>query len=79
MEWIAAQAGVRGDDDRQAAPHPGQLLDRDGVGERVQTGAALFLGKRDAQEAHLAELGNDVTRKTTVCFELVDLALDFAR
>jgi hypothetical protein len=70
---------VRRDDDRQAAPHAGQLLDCDRVRQRVEPGAPLLFRKRDAEEAHLAELGDDVGREPPFRFVLVDLGLDLVR
>ena len=54
-----------------------QLLDRDGVGERVEAGAALLLGKRDAEHAHLAQLGHDLGREAALFLVLLDDRLDF--
>ncbi len=79
MERIAAERRVCGDDDAQRAPHTREFLDRDGVGERVQPGTALFLGKRDAEQAHLAQLGDDVGREAALRLVHVDVALDLAR
>jgi len=55
-----------------------QLLDGDGIGERVQPGAAFFLRERDTQQAHLAQLGHDVSRETTLLLVLVDLVRHLA-
>jgi len=67
---------VRGDDDRQRAPDAGQLLDGDGIGQRVQAGTTLLFGKWDAEQPHLAQLGDDVGRKSAILLVLVDLGLD---
>ena len=56
VERVAAQAHVGRDDDAQRTPDAADLLDRDGVRERVEPGAALLFGERDAEHAHLAEL-----------------------
>ena len=55
VERPAAEARVRRDDQPERAPHPADLLDRDRVGQRVEPGAALVLGDRDAQPAELAD------------------------
>ena len=44
-----------GDDEPERAPDAADLLDRDGVGQRVEAGPAFVLGERDAEPAHLAE------------------------
>ena len=50
----AAKRGVGGDDDPERTPDPADLLDRDRVGEGVHSRAAVLLGDRDAEPAHLA-------------------------
>ena len=57
VERAAAEARVGRDDEPERAPDPADLLDRDRVGERVEPGAALVLGERDAEPAELAERG----------------------
>ena len=80
----AAEARVRGDDEPERAPHAADLLDRDRVGERVEARAALVLGDRDAEPAHLAEAPtissgkrrsrscSSTTGATSFCHEVAD-------
>ena len=72
VERSAAEARVGRDDQPERAPHPTDLLDRDGVGQRVQPGAALVLGDRDAQPAELADAPDDLGREAPLAFVLVD-------
>src|SRR4029079_2851374 len=53
-------------------PDAADLLDRDRVGERVEPGAALVLGDRDAQPAELADASDVLDRETTLALVLVD-------
>ena len=72
VQRAAAQRGVGGDDEPERAPHPRDLLDRDGVGERVHAGAALVLGDRDAEPAHLAQPADDLDREAVLSLVLLD-------
>ena len=72
VERPAAEARVGGDDQPERAPDAADLLDRDRVGERVEPGAALVLGERDAEPAHLAEAADDLDREATLALVLVD-------
>ena len=60
------------DDQPERAPDAPDLLDRDRVGQRVEAGAALVLGDRDAEPAHLAEAPDDVDREAPLALVLVD-------
>src|SRR5258705_10881718 len=72
MERTAAEARVRRDDQPDRAPDPSDLLDRDGVGQRVEAGPALVLWDRDAQPAELADAGDDLDRKAPLTLVAVD-------
>ena len=72
MERPAAEARVGRHDEPERAPHPADLLDGDGVGERVQPGAALVLGDRDAEPAELADPPDDLDREAPRLLVLVD-------
>ena len=61
-----------GDDQAQRAPDAADLLDRDRVRQRVEPGATLVLGIRDAQPAHLAEAADDLDREAAGLLVLVD-------
>ena len=60
VERPAAEARVGRDDQPERAPHAADLLDRDGVRERVQPRPALVLRDRDAQPAELADAAHDL-------------------
>ncbi len=75
-ERAAAERGVRGDDEAERAPHAPDLLDRDGIGERVHPGAAPRLGDRDAEPAHLADPAHDLDREAPLPLVLVDQRRD---
>ena len=72
VERAAAEARMGRHDQPERAPHPADLLDRDGVGEGVETGAALVLGDRDAEPAELADAADDLDRKASLALVLVD-------
>ena len=72
MERAAAEARVGRHDQAEAAPDPADLLDRDGVGQRVEPGAAFLLRERDAQPAHRAQAVDDRTREAPRLLVLVD-------
>jgi hypothetical protein len=63
---------VRSDDQAKRSPHATDLLDRDGIGERIEARSALVLGKRNAKPAHLAETPDDIDRKAPRPLVLVD-------
>ena len=67
------------DDEPERAPHAPDLLDRDGVGEGVHPGAALVLGDRDAEPAHLAEPADDLDREAALPLVLLDDRRDLLR
>ena len=79
VERPAAEARVRRDDQPERAPDPADLLDRDGVGERVEAGAALVLGDRDAEPAELADAPDDLGREAPLALVLVDDRRDLGR
>ena len=72
VERAASEAGVRRDDEAERAPHPADLLDGHGVGERVEARSALVLGDRDPEPAELADAPHDVGRESTLPFVLLD-------
>ena len=63
---------MRRDDQPERAPDAADLLDGDRVGQRVEARAALVLGDRDAEPAHLAEALDDLDREAPLAFVLVD-------
>ena len=65
------ERGVRGDRDRHGGVDPRQLLDRDGVGERVAPRATVLLRDGDAHEAELGQLGDDLVREAVLAVELL--------
>ena len=67
------------DDEPERSPHAADLLDRDGVGERVEARTALVLRDGDAQPAHLAEALHDVDGEFSLALVLVDDRCDFLR
>ena len=79
VDRVAAEAGVGRDDDPDAPAGAGQLLDGDGVGQGVEAGAAELLRVRDAQQAQLGRLADDLVRELALALQLVgdrhDLAL----
>ena len=72
VERAAAEARVRRDDQPERAPDAADLLDRDGVGQRVEPGAALVLRDRDAEPADLADALDDLGREAALTLVLVD-------
>jgi hypothetical protein len=72
VERAAPEARVRSHDQTERAPHPADLLDRDRVGERVETGAALVLGDRDAEPAELSDPADDLAREAAFALVFVD-------
>ena len=92
VDRLGAERGVRAERDRDRGVDPRQLLDGERVGERVGAAAAVLLGERDAHQAELAELGDDLVREatssrssssatgaTSLLGEVADGALDQAR
>ena len=63
---------MRRDDQPERAPDAADLLDRDGVGERVEAGAALVLRDRDAEPAELADAPDDLDGEASLALVLVD-------
>ena len=62
--------GVGVDDAGEAHPPVRQLLDHGDVGQQVEAQAAVRLGDRDAEEAHVAHLRHDLFRIGVRPFEL---------
>ena len=79
VERPAAEARVRGHDQPERAPDAADLLDRDRVGQRVEPGAALVLGDRDAEPAELADAPDDLGREAALALVLVDDRRDLGR
>ena len=79
VKRAAAEARVRRDDQPERSPHAADLLDGDGVGQRVEPGAALVLGDRDAQPAELADPPDDLGREAPLALVLVDDRRDLGR
>jgi len=59
--------------------HAGELLDSDGICQRVEAGAALLFGEGDAEPAHLAEAADHVTGEAPLALVRLDHRLDLAR
>jgi hypothetical protein len=72
VERAAPEARVGGHDQPERAPHPADLLDRDGVREGVHARPALVLGDRDAEPAELADAAHDLGRESPLAFVLID-------
>ena len=66
------------DDQPERAPDPPDLLDRDRIGERIETGATLVLRDGDAQPAQITDAPNDLGRESSLAFVLVDDRCDLA-
>ncbi len=64
------ERGVRGDGDRDGGVDPRQLLDRDRVRDGVASSAAVLLRDREAHQAELAELGDELVWKPPLEVEL---------
>ena len=79
VERPAAEARVGRDDQPERAPYPADLLDRDGVRERVEPGPALVLGDRDAEPAELADAPHDLGREAPLALVLVDHRRDLGQ
>src|SRR5699024_10816486 len=60
----------QGDGDRGV--HPGQFLQGQTQGEVVAAHPAVFLGKRQTEQAHLTHLGDDLVRKGLTLVEVTD-------
>ena len=65
VDRLRAERGVRAERDRDRRVDARELLDRDGVGERVRARAAVVLGERDPHPAELAELARRSRTGTT--------------
>ena len=70
--WAAIVIADRGVD-------PGQLLDRERVGERVGAAAAVLLRERDPHQPELAHLGDDLVGEALVAVELLGDRRDLLR
>ena len=68
-----------GDDQPERPPYPADLLDRDRVRQRVESGAALVLGDRDPEPAELADAPDDLGGETAFALVLVDDRRDLGR
>ena len=66
-----AERGVGGHRDRHRGVDPGQLLDRERVGERVGAAAPVLLRERDAHQAELAHLRDELVGKRLGAVELL--------
>ena len=75
---IAAERIVRRDDDADRAVDAREFLDRSGVFDVAEAGAAVFFGKDDAEQAHFGELGHDFGWKVRGFVPLHDVRGDFA-
>jgi hypothetical protein len=62
---------VRRDRDRHRRVDPRQLLDRDRVRECVAPSAAVLLGDRDAHQAELRHLRDELVREAVLAVELL--------
>ena len=62
---------MRRDGDRDRRVDPGQLLDRERVGDGVAAGAAVLLRDRQAHQPELAELGDELVREARLAVELL--------
>jgi hypothetical protein len=69
---------VRGDRDRDARVHARELLDRDRVAEVVRAAPAVLLRVRDAHQAELAELRDDLVGEALLAVELLGDGADLA-
>src|SRR5262249_35473484 len=65
------QRRMRRDGDRDRRVDAGQLLDGDRVRDGVGAGAAVLLGDRDAHEAELPELRDEVVGEPAFAIELL--------
>ena len=71
VDRLRAERGVRGHRDRDRGVDPGQLLDRERVGERVAAPAAVLLGERDPHQAELAHLRDQLVGERLRAVELL--------
>jgi hypothetical protein len=62
---------VRAHRDRHARVHARELLDRERVGQRIRSRTAVLLRERDAHQAQVAELGDDLVREALLAIELL--------
>ena len=66
-----AERRVRGDGDRDRRVDARQLLDGDRVRNRVAARAAVLLGNRQAHQAELGELRDELVREARLAVELL--------
>ena len=75
---VGAERIVRGDDDADGAIDGGELFDGEHVVDVAEAGAAVFGREDDAEEAHLAELFDDVVGEFGGFVPAEDVGGDFA-
>ncbi len=79
MERPAAETRVRRDDQPERPPHASDLLDRDRIRQRVESGTTLVFRDRDAEPAELPDAPDDVGREAPIAFVLLDDRRHLAR
>ena len=62
---------MRGERDRDRGVDARQLLDRDGVGERVAARAPELLGERNPHQAEVGHLRDELVREPALAVELL--------
>ena len=72
MQRTATQARVGRDDEPQRAPDAPDLLDGDGVGQRVETRPTFVLRDRDPKPAEFADALDDLRREAPRPFVCID-------
>ena len=72
-----AQAVVRGDRQRHGRIDARELLDADAVVDRRHAGAAVLLGKLDAEQAERRQLRHQLGGEMLVLVPLADVRPDF--
>ena len=70
VDRLGAERGVGAERDRDGGVDARELLDRDGVGERVGAGTPVLLRERDPHPAELAQLADDLVRERLGAVEL---------
>ncbi len=70
-ERVAAEAGVGADDDADRSGDPGQLLDRDRVGQAVEPRAADLLRVGHAEQPERCRLTDDLHRELALALQVV--------
>ncbi len=78
IDRLGAEGGVCAERDRDRRVDPGQLLDAEGVGERVATATAVAFRERDPHQPELAELGDDLVGEGLGPVELLGHRRDLA-